>query len=287
MDNLCREEDRELLKRAQALRQRGEDKIVGFIYESYDYDRFKKLLGNREIDKANLARVEASMLNKQLPIPGTINELDQIVDAQTRHKVASENGLPFIYTVAPGLGIDDCRIANTNSKHWTIRNVLDTFVAKGNDNYKRFTSLMDEFSISVSVAMKATGAYFHKAKDRDKVIEAGALIITEEKYEEGREYLRKATQCYEALNSQRKATKREAAIQAFMACAKAVGYDHKRMLRACEMASLKWVDTNKHGDFLEQIAGYYNFKRKQNFMDVITAKKNTRPVFTATENNYQ
>jgi len=280
MRNLIRREDLDALKAAEKL-HKSDDKIIGFIYESYEYDKFKKLLGNRDIDEGNKNKLRESMRIKQLPIPGVVNEGLEVIDAQTRLSVCEEDKMPFIYICAPGMNIDDCILANTNSKNWSVKNRLKTYADRGNENYKRFIDIMEDFNVSEQIVMLATGIYFNEKEERHKVFN-GELIFTEEKEKLGRKAIEEAEKCYEVINAKGKAPKRQYMIRAFIACARE-GMDLNRMLKACEKASLEFIDTTSQVEIYKQIIPFYNKGRHKSYMGITGKKSNVKPIFKLSE----
>ena len=59
--------------------------IFGNIMVTENYDMFKKIGGNRKINKANYAKIVKSMKEEQLIIPIVVNERYEIIDGQHRY----------------------------------------------------------------------------------------------------------------------------------------------------------------------------------------------------------
>ena len=74
------------------------DKEFGKILSTYEYDKFKKIKGNRKINFKNLGKIINSMSKKQLVIPILVNEKFEVIDGQHRLQACIELGLPVTIT---------------------------------------------------------------------------------------------------------------------------------------------------------------------------------------------
>lgn len=260
------------------------DEIVGFVYKTEDLERFKKLDGNRGVEPNRLNKIESSMMIKQIPTPGVVNEFDQVIDAQGRLQVCKKNGLPFYYTKIDGIGIEECILLNIYSEKWKEKDTLQRFASTGNVNYIRFVDLMNRYDVNQQTVMKATSVYYHEAKAR-RGMQDGEMVVEEKAYMEGNRLLGIADELQKVLNMNGRNMKREAVIQAFIACAKDEHFDFKRMKKACDVLAYNWHDVNKFTEILKQLSVEYNKVKgkKKDYMGIVGGYKNSRPVFNLAE----
>lgn len=119
-------------------------KIVGQIYETDNYDLFKKLDGNRDANnvKAILKSIEdvGCILS-----PILVNENYEIVDGQHRLEAFKEKKLPVKFMVQKGIGLRECQAMNTGQKNWQAMDFVRSYARTGNENYIRLLDLWTEY----------------------------------------------------------------------------------------------------------------------------------------------
>lgn len=120
------------------------DKIVGNIYESFDYQKFCILKGNRTINHWK-SIVEAVKKFGQLFSPIAVNENYEIIDGQNRFKAFELLNLPIRYYFVDGYGAKECSILNTTGKNWSMSDFIDSYADIGNDNYIWLKSLLNKY----------------------------------------------------------------------------------------------------------------------------------------------
>ena len=73
--------------------------IAGQIHWTTDYDIFKQLLGNREINYNHVRRLIKSMQEEYLIVPIQVNEKMEVIDGQHRIAACKELGFPIYYMI--------------------------------------------------------------------------------------------------------------------------------------------------------------------------------------------
>ena len=123
------------------------DKIVGYVYETYDYDKFKLVEGNRELTKQRAKKIEKNVDEYgQIYNPAIVNEKYEIIDGGGRYFVFKNRKLPFYYTVKEGLGIKECQALNQGSKPWELQDFVNSYITENNYNYILLNSLLQKHS---------------------------------------------------------------------------------------------------------------------------------------------
>ena len=130
------------------------EKTVGYVYVTTDYSLFKRLRGNRDINKANYKKIKQSMAEKQLQIPIIVNENYEIIDGQHRFASCQELGLPVYYIVVEGYTVDDIKRANVSSKAWKKEDYLNLYKEEGNNSYIAFNSLLKKYNITLDMLLR-------------------------------------------------------------------------------------------------------------------------------------
>jgi len=125
------------------------------VHSTTDYKIFKKLKGNRPLDKGHLFRLTAAILENNLLIyhPAMVNEQMQVVDGQHRLEVAKNNNLPFYYMVFPSNGSDVLITQNRNVKVWSSNEYLNFWIAQDKEDYLKLQEFMNDNKLSVTLSM--------------------------------------------------------------------------------------------------------------------------------------
>ena len=128
--------------------------IFGNIMVTENYDMFKKIGGNRKLNKANYAKIVKSMKEEQLIIPIVVNEKYEIIDGQHRYQACKDLGKPVYFYMVRGYGLDQVKRANIASSNWKKENYLDMFVAENNEVYKEFEEIKERYDLNISNLLK-------------------------------------------------------------------------------------------------------------------------------------
>lgn len=118
------------------------------IYSTYDYDLFKQISVNREIDQTRLSRLKASMTEKQLIIPILVNKNMEIIDGQHRFEAIKQLGLPVYFYVQDAYDIKDMICANLNTQSWKKGDFFNHYVRLGIDTYLFIKNMMDKYNVA-------------------------------------------------------------------------------------------------------------------------------------------
>lgn len=128
--------------------------IFGNIMVTENYDMFRKIGGNRKINKTNYAKIVKSMKEEQLIIPIVVNEKYEIIDGQHRFTACEDLGKPVYFYMVRGYGLEQVKRANIASSNWKKENYLDMFVAEGNEVYKEFEEIKERYDLNISNLLK-------------------------------------------------------------------------------------------------------------------------------------
>lgn len=117
------------------------------IWVTRDYDAFKKLKGNRGVDKARKARIVESIKTFGYHTsPILVNEKMEVVDGQGRLAALKDLNLPVEYVVEPGIGIGECRAMNTSSTNWKITDFIKSYAEDGWKDYITLQNAINQYS---------------------------------------------------------------------------------------------------------------------------------------------
>lgn len=118
------------------------DKEIGKIYETKDYEKFNKYDWNREINQSTLRKIDKSVQENGWRVePIIVNEDYGIYDGQHRYMYAKENNLPVYYMIIKGLTKEDCQRMNAVRTSWKNQDYINFYAIQGNSSYLMLSSL--------------------------------------------------------------------------------------------------------------------------------------------------
>lgn len=147
-----------------------EDKVVKTIniYETTNYDKFSKVIGNRKVNKGHAASLQKEMLehgNYLIDEPVEVNKDFKIFDGQHSFEAAKDLGLPVYYQVVENVSVPKMRLRNSNRKNWDW---LDFAVSyrdeEHNENYQLFLQLIEDYQEKFSVILFYCGVQSRTSK---------------------------------------------------------------------------------------------------------------------------
>ena len=158
------------------------DEVAYKVYSTLDYDKFKYIDGNRDVE--HLSNLRKSIKEHgwyRQPI--LVNERFEIIEGQHRFVVCKENDLPIEYIVQNGLRATDCAPLNTGRTNWRARNYVHLHSMNSVD-YMYFEELLQRFKFSARVTYVATGKSL-TGGGVTKVLNGGTLKCNSDDYEKG------------------------------------------------------------------------------------------------------
>jgi len=102
-----------------------------YLGETRDYSIFNFVESNREINKANLKKIEESILDIGVQVPIVVNSNYDIIEGQHRFLALKSNKLPVPYIVSRGASEDHISKLQ-ESKKWTALDYCNSWAKKGN-----------------------------------------------------------------------------------------------------------------------------------------------------------
>lgn len=151
---------KEMAKQLNALSKLGFnnpiDMITSLVFESKEYDNFKKLKGNRETSNSNVTSkiklLEKNGFKSSSPI--LINQEGEILDGQHRTEASKSLGIPLKFTVDYNINKDtaikEIIDLNNSSKKWQSIDYVNAYAEKGNKEYKLLKQCLESNNINLS-----------------------------------------------------------------------------------------------------------------------------------------
>jgi hypothetical protein len=114
-----------------------------------DYDAFKFLKGNRPVDDKHVRKLVQSMQQEYLQRPIDVNENYEIIDGQHRYTAIKELNLPLFYVVRKGWTMKQVQVANSNTKGWTMQDIVDSQATLGNKEYIKIKEFRKKHGLTI------------------------------------------------------------------------------------------------------------------------------------------
>jgi hypothetical protein len=126
------------------------------IYQTYNYDMFQFMKGNRAINQKKLKRMLKRMKNLQdsgimpfllIRVTNTKKtNIYEILDGQHTYLVMKSLGLPINFYICKDEGINEVRIINSDMTNWNIWDYVVSNADTGNENYIKLLNLKETYS---------------------------------------------------------------------------------------------------------------------------------------------
>ena len=123
------------------------DRKVNEIFETYDYEKFTLLTGNRKRNQKKINAVAKKMkkhgwLNT---VEITVNQYFQVIDGQHRLEAAKIAGVAVLYKIVEGAGLKEVIKTNSGSSNWKIVDHIPSQINLGNKNFILLDQMMKQF----------------------------------------------------------------------------------------------------------------------------------------------
>lgn len=118
------------------------------ILRTEDYDKFKWMEGNRDVDDHHVDELKKLMVdngNLTQDMPVLVNPDMEIIDGQHRLSALMQLQWPVFYQIRENMGLEQVRAINVGHRNWTWYDFASSFAKLGNEHYGRFVKLADEF----------------------------------------------------------------------------------------------------------------------------------------------
>ena len=113
------------------------------IYTTTNYERFKRLLNNRDIKGGGVKNIIDSINTiGYITNPIIVNEKYEVIDGQHRLEALKALNMPVDYIEVKGAGINECRLMNRKQGNWTTMDYLKSYARSGNPNYMNLYDLI-------------------------------------------------------------------------------------------------------------------------------------------------
>lgn len=255
----------------------GMDKIVANVYETRNYDMFRKLLGNRDVTEQRIEKIKYSIENVGYVLnPCVINSKNEVIDGQGRIEALKRLGLPVHYVIDKNAGLEQCVQLNINGTNWNTIDYINSYVAQDNENYINLKKLIDAFpDINIDViAYAITGRVMGSEKKQKSKklgcrnnIANGRFVCTEKEAREANAKLKYLNDFIQIAKSNNKKGSPIYLLKAVLFAAFYTDADKEQLYNKMFNYQQMLIPFHNMREALSSISEIYNYYSKKKRMD--------------------
>jgi hypothetical protein len=230
------------------------------IQQTEEYNLFKRIAGNRTINKAQVSKLFESFGNHPelaSAAPILVNEQMQIVDGQHRLEALKKLGIPVTYVMIEGLGMRDVQILNSATKTWTPLDYAKSYSEMGYTDYDVYLQFRKKYHLSHNILM----SYLSASPDESMRGHTNTIHSFRSGGFKAADIKRANTLCQQLIDMQQYYNRGDsrAFALAFKIAASHPQYDHARMLAKTAEHPDYLKDSPYAEDYMRQLEKIYNF----------------------------
>lgn len=218
-----------------------------------NYDQFKSITSNRELDELHVKRLMASIeKNNLLELnPIIVNENMEIIDGQHRLEAARRLNVPVFYNTGD-VSEEDISTLNSVSKRWSAMDYINYYTIKKRPGFDKLSHFISEHPhLNVSTILRLIAGEFETTKLK---LEAGQVDVRN--YDRALEIAKAATKLYNTFDF----ANDRGFICALKVCWFHPDFDFEHFQRKLnDGLSRRFVKCRRQREYLEMIQEIYNY----------------------------
>ena len=231
------------------------NKEVNKVYKTNDYSLFKKINGNRAVNKLHLNRLIDSIKNDDLThaVPIVVNKKYEIIDGQHRFDACLTLKKPIYYIVVDG-SLKEVQILNQNSKNWKSEDYILGYCDLKMPEYIWINNFMKENKFSAEMA--ALICTKNNSKNVSVVIKSGNLKISnKDEANIMANYFHKYRKLFDGAFTRR-------FVEAIIIADKTNGFSHDKLLQKLSYQSDKLKSCTTSRAYLAMLEDIYIYRER-------------------------
>lgn len=235
------------------------------IFSTNNYKLFKKLNGNRLVDQKHVSRIVASMKEQMLPTFIEVNEKYEVIDGQHRIEALRQLNEPVHYFITIGAGLAESQLHNQIKKKWGYEDILQSYIANGNESYLFVQYLMNKYNLSLGNVLVACDKGNHGQHAMYKFVH-GTLQVNNKK--EIEDLVEKTLRIDSIVKINRKVM-----WSACLKCVTCNEFDVDTFIQKLHYLKDHFTPQVKVSQQIEQIEEIYNYRNRNKINLRISTKK--------------
>lgn len=157
---------------------------IASVYRTKDYDKFRKLKGNRTVLETRKQLLISSIKERGwIRNPITVNENMEIIDGQGRFEALKELGLPIEFVIANGATIQDCIALNIKQRNWSNLDYITSYAENGLQDYITLLKMIKKYpETNVSTISVLAGINSTDGAGMGDPIKRGTFVILDKEH---------------------------------------------------------------------------------------------------------
>jgi len=229
--------------------------IIGNVYETYNYEMFRTIEGNRDTNKTHIKRLMSSMEEMYLMSPIIVNSKMEIIDGQHRYESAKNLELPIRYIVDISAGLRAVQLLNAKNKDWTPTDYMESYIKLGNKDYILYKEFKEKYKLPHQVCQVLLNGSFGRTVSHG--FNNGEFKIQNLEYSET--VAQTVTESYEYYQG----SKRRSYVYAIAKLSKKEEFNSNKYIRKLKIQQSKMYDCSNTAQYIELIESIYNYKNRK------------------------
>lgn len=126
------------------------------ILQTDNYNIFKRIAGNRVINREHVNKLKISMAedpNIAIATPIIVNDKMEVLDGQHRLEALKKLQLPVSYFQVTNMGLEQVQKINSATKVWNPVDYARSYAELGNDNYKTYLEFKGKYHLTHTILL--------------------------------------------------------------------------------------------------------------------------------------
>ena len=227
-------------------------------YESTNYDKFKFVEANRNLNEHHVKEIMKEIENKDLrdESPVKVYRDWEIMEGQHTFAGCERLGLPVKY-IFTKMTVDDIGRYNGSQKTWTSTNILQHYCVRGFENYLILQEFYKKYKYPISTLLVLLSGENTKRLFRD--FKFGRFIVRQS-VGQVQNILDKIAE-FKEFND--KVFRHKTFVLTYIDCLTHPDFDHERLVHKVSIIPDKFVKCNTQVDYLRMIEDVYNYRNQE------------------------
>ena len=225
------------------------------VFETKNYEIFKHIDYNRDVNASNVKKIKESMTRYGLIVPIVVSSDGYVIDGQHRLEALRELQMPVWYIVSQNIKEDIVMEVNAIRKNWTMRDWVNSFANKGYLEYQKLLELFDEYR-GVFGENTIADVFYHQVRSTLSIIKHGKYKCD---IELGREVVKNCHKLHDRLGDKVYSAKSMRALKSIML--RNENFDIDRLIEKSKLSKVHLGYNNEY-DIRSELVEVYNFKSR-------------------------
>ncbi len=204
---------------------------AGVYYRTDEYERFRPLDGNRNVTHQRAQKIVKSIEKVgYLDAPILVNERYEVIDGQGRLEACKLLGIPVLYIMQNGLGINECVQMNIHQSNWKLTDYIHSYAVQRDVSYIYLENLMKAFPrLSLLAIVNAING--NSGSGCNATVQSGMFKCSEAEYMTAMDILSFESQFVDIIDAKRIGGRKELWFYALAFAFRHEGVDNERMAK--------------------------------------------------------